>query len=120
MNLHSDSEQGVWERGIEIFKDRIQGRFFDAIEESLDDPNKNGFAVMAIGCLLVETLYQFKEGFSSSPSGLYKLHELLGVQKEKLEKDGKIFAVRHTEDFMRCLDELIRKLEKSATPVAQM
>lgn len=54
------------------------------------------------------------------PYGFYKLHELLGVQKEKLGKDGKIFAVRHTEDFMRCLDELIRKLEKSATPVAQM
>ncbi len=67
LNLRSDSGQKLWEQAIEIFNDRIQGRFFNVIGKLLDDPNKNGFVIMAIDCLLIETFYQFKEGLSSSP-----------------------------------------------------
>ena len=36
-----------------------------------------------------------------SLTGFRKLHELLKVQKEDYAKCGKVFAVRHTEDFIR-------------------
>ena len=49
-----------WKRALEIFDDRIQGRFFEPINTLKGkDINQNGFAVMALDCLLVETLYQF-------------------------------------------------------------
>lgn len=33
-----------------------------------DDVNSNGFTIMALNCLLIETLYQFKEGKDKTPS----------------------------------------------------
>lgn len=54
-----------WETAINIFEDRIlwNGRYFKSIDILLDnnDLDITGFAIMAINCLLVETLYQFKE-----------------------------------------------------------
>lgn len=47
--------------------------------------------------------------------GFRKLHELMNVQKEGFEKSGKVFAVRHTEDFIKRIDEMIEKLEESQT-----
>lgn len=47
--------------------------------------------------------------------GFRKLHELMNVQKEGFEKSGKVFAVRHTEDFIKRIDEMIEKLEESET-----
>ena len=44
--------------------------------------------------------------------GFRKLHELLNVQKGSFEKSGKVFAVRHTEDFIKRIDEIIEKLEE--------
>ena len=50
-----------------------------------------------------------------SLTGFRKLHELLKVQKEDYAKCGKVFAVRHTEDFIEHLAEMIKKLEASQT-----
>ena len=54
-----------WETAINIFEDSIlwNGRYFKSIDILLDnnDLDTTGFAIMAINCLLVETLYQFKE-----------------------------------------------------------
>ncbi|WP_322807273.1 hypothetical protein [Thermanaerothrix sp.] len=60
-----------WETAIQIFEDRIKGRFIDAIEilKNEDDNSKTrrfGFAIMSLICLLIETLAQFYEGESSS------------------------------------------------------
>lgn len=44
--------------------------------------------------------------------GFRKLHELLNVQRGSFEKSGKVFAVRHTEDFIKRIDEIIEKLEE--------
>ena len=45
--------------------------------------------------------------------GFRKLHTLLDMQKEGYAKCGKVFAVRHTEDFIKHLDEMIEKIETS-------
>lgn len=61
-----ETEEG-WQRAITIFEDRIQGRFLKVIEQIEDYPYA-GFAIMALDCLLIETLQQFWEGVDETPS----------------------------------------------------
>lgn len=56
-----------WNKAIEIFKDRINGRYFKQIEALNNNPDISiklfsGFAILSITCLLIETLEQFWEG----------------------------------------------------------
>jgi len=62
-----------WQKAIDIFEDRIRGRFLDVID-IFECRNGAGFAVMALDCLLIETLQQFREGKAETPrnqSGKY-------------------------------------------------
>lgn len=72
LNLELDSPEYDWKRGIDIFSSRLQKRYFDVIYSILNDVNSNGFAIMALECLLIETLYQFREGLSTTPFGKNK------------------------------------------------
>lgn len=73
LNLSAQSSESDWEKAIDIFKDRIQGRYFDQIDLLSCDINANGFAIMALTCLLIEALYQFENG----------LKETKGANREK-------------------------------------
>lgn len=55
-----------------------------------------------------------------SLEGFRAFCEMLNKQKKDLEKNGKTFAVRHTEDFIKCVDEMVKKLEERASTVIQM
>lgn len=55
-----------WQEAIDIFEDRIRGRFLDLIDR-IEGINGAGFAVMALDCLLIETLQQFREGKADTP-----------------------------------------------------
>jgi hypothetical protein len=57
-----------WQKAIEIFEDRIRGRFLDVID-IFECRNGAGFAVLALDCLLIETLQQFREGKAETPRG---------------------------------------------------
>lgn len=64
LNVTTNSDTKTWNKAIDIFVDRIYGRFFAPIETLLNDfdaPEKNGFAIMALNCLLTETMLQFAE-----------------------------------------------------------
>lgn len=61
------SDSPDWSRAVDIFYDRIHGRFLapvEAIENHSDDNIRwfSGFAILAIDCLIIETLYQFYNG----------------------------------------------------------
>jgi hypothetical protein len=56
-----------WRKAIEIFKDRIEGRYFKQIQVLDSNPDReiglySGFAIMSLTCLLMETLEQFWNG----------------------------------------------------------
>lgn len=56
-----------WSKAIEIFKDRIEGRYFKQIEALDTNCDRtiglySGFAIMSIACLLIETIEQFWKG----------------------------------------------------------
>lgn len=58
--LSEDNEQN-WAKAVEIVRDRLSGRFLKFADECLNDPH-SGFVVLAIDCLLAETIEQFKSG----------------------------------------------------------
>lgn len=54
-----------WETAINVFEDRIYGRFLNFIS-MIERKRYAGFAVMALDCLLIETLQQFFDGKDES------------------------------------------------------
>ncbi|MCM0624039.1 hypothetical protein M5J14_05815 [Lysinibacillus sp. OL1_EC] len=66
--LNSDDN---WDTAIEIFQDRIQGRYFNVIDELIqrEELMRDGFIIMALNCLLIETLLQFKNGWDETEGG---------------------------------------------------
>jgi len=59
------STEDGWQRAIDIFEDRIQGRFLNMVD-AIKGKRYAGFAVLALDCLLVETLQQFRMGVPDS------------------------------------------------------
>ena len=55
-----------WRKAVRMLEDRLNARFFDAVD-AIQDQDFSGFAVLALDCLLVETLQQFKEGVAETP-----------------------------------------------------
>lgn len=55
-----------WKKAIEIFIDRIDGRFLRYIRQ-IEFNKYAGFVVMALDCLLIETLQQFYAGVQDTP-----------------------------------------------------
>lgn len=58
--------QDDWDTAVNIFEDRIYGRFLNVIG-TIEKKLFSGFVVMALDCLLCETLEQFYEGIDESP-----------------------------------------------------
>ncbi len=66
MNLSIDSSSEDWNIAIGLFEQRFEERYFKSIEKMLEEPEKNGFAIMALNCLLVDTFYQFENGLDEA------------------------------------------------------
>ena len=66
LNLSINSDEATFRTAIDIFIDRIRSRFLDQIHILAVDCDKNGFAIMALECLLVETFAQFYEGIDDT------------------------------------------------------
>jgi hypothetical protein len=63
LQFHNEED---WNTGIEIFEDRIRGRFLNIIN-AIQDNESAGFAVLALDCLLIEALMQFRTGTEATP-----------------------------------------------------
>jgi hypothetical protein len=72
LNLN-DAESTDWNRAIEIFNARIQSRYLEPIDLLIKADEKRspverryGFSIMAIDCLLIETLQSFRDGLTDT------------------------------------------------------
>jgi hypothetical protein len=70
LNL-DNSNNPDWIVAIDIFYDRIFGRFLSPIEAVENHSDENirrfsGFTILAIDCLIIETLYQFYNGIDET------------------------------------------------------
>ena len=52
-----------WEEAIDVFEKRIRGRFLDVVE-AIKDQTFSGYSVLALDCLLIETLQKFRKGIT--------------------------------------------------------
>ncbi len=82
LNLNLSVNEGDWDTAIQIVYDRFHERYFSTIHYlsydfkenrenrkyiiSVDKVEKNGIAIMALNCLLIDTFYQFEYGLKSS------------------------------------------------------
>lgn len=65
LDLKSEDD---WNLSVDILKDRLETRYLEHIRELL--PRKtSGFVVLALDCVLIETLEQFKRGKRKTPQG---------------------------------------------------
>lgn len=60
-----------WTKMIEIFTDRLEGRFLNPIRLITKDDSGigefAGFSILALDCLIIETLQQFYDGLNKTP-----------------------------------------------------
>ena len=71
LNLTDTSNETDWKEAVEIFEDRYSNRFINPILElatnkKLSIWEYSGFAIMALNCLLIETLNQFYYGVNDT------------------------------------------------------
>jgi hypothetical protein len=64
-------DEDDWKMALDIFEDRLYGRFLNPIHAIERTPN-SGFSVMALDCMLIETLQQFFEGEQKTPRAGHK------------------------------------------------
>jgi hypothetical protein len=66
LDLSKGAKEEDWKTGIDIFEDRMMGRFFIPINE-IKGCRFAGFVIMGVLCLLIETLEQFRKGVEATP-----------------------------------------------------
>ena len=62
-------QEGDWGKMIAIFNDRIEGRFLKPIRLIANDQENgefSGFSILALDCLIIETLNQFYHGIDET------------------------------------------------------
>lgn len=73
LDLRLGSSSDIWSSAVSMFRNRIEGRYLGPAGLLIQlDVNKNGFAAMALNCLLIETFMQFRNGFPQTPEGANK------------------------------------------------
>lgn len=53
-----------WPKAADMIRDRLDGRFLRFASACLEEDKYSGFVVLAIDCLLAETIQQFKDGIT--------------------------------------------------------
>jgi len=84
-----------WHRMIQIFKDRMDFRYFGAINAMIaadehQPTRRYGFVILALDCLLLETLHQFYKGLKKSRGNG---HPVIGAKREIIRgSNGQFFC----------------------------
>jgi len=86
-----------WHRAVDIFQERVRERFLEPINRIENCPYA-GFAVLALDCLLIEMLQQFREGVDRTPSGMSKLFFVKFLTQTSF---GESFDKKMAERFYR-------------------
>ncbi len=67
LHFKINSPPHIWKKAIEIFIDRINSRYFGALDKLMEQKDrlsmlKYGFAIVTIQCSLIDTLAKFRYG----------------------------------------------------------
>jgi hypothetical protein len=108
LNL-DDNDSPDWERAVDIFRLRISSRYLEPIDLLIEkDSNRKiinrryGFSILAIDCLLMETLQAFREGLTDTKGKSKEMFINFLTQREGFKHEfNKNDAVKFYYDF-RC------------------
>lgn len=77
-----DEKSSDWNRAIEIFNERIRSRYLEPGDLLIEEDNKRspverryGFSILAIDCLLIETLQSYREGLTDTKNKSREMFE---------------------------------------------
>jgi hypothetical protein len=104
-----DRNSADWTKAITIFKKRIYGRFIDPVDLLIDTDNlkppherRFGFAIMAIDCLLVETLGAFLLGLEDTKNKSEATFSIFLTTRPLFKKHFTSVAARRFYYDFRC------------------
>lgn len=71
INIDVYNNDENWIKVVDIFRDRIHERYFRIIDDLIvrNSIIEDGFVIMALNCLLIETLLQFRNGWDETKNG---------------------------------------------------
>ena len=90
-----------WQKAVNILEDRLRGRFFDIVEK-IERHEFAGFAVLALDCLLIEILQQFREGMSETPRWEGSNHFVSFLTETSFSSDFNKITAGMFYDQIRC------------------
>jgi hypothetical protein len=105
LHLNTQSSASKWDLAIKILEDRIQGRFLNAIDrlKSTDCEIFGAeFSIMAIACLLIETLQQFYLGVKATPQPNIKAFISFFLTSEHFKEDFRERSAKIFYEDIRC------------------
>lgn len=110
LNLKLDDEKSSdWNRAIEIFVERIASRYLEPVDLLVEEDRKRipierryGFSILAIDCLLIETLQLFRDGLTDTKHKSKEMFKKCLTEREGFRKHfNETQAERFFYDF-RC------------------
>ncbi len=90
------SNETDFKTAINIFQDRMHGRFMQQINLLRKDLTTNGFAIMALECLLIESLGQFVSGKDNN-------RNCSATEYQEFLKDQLGFTAEDAKNFYHCI-----------------
>jgi len=95
LNLEND-QSNDWGKAIDIFKKRIASRYLEPVDMLIKKDNdrsptdrRYGFTILAIDCLLIETLQSFREGLTDTKGKSRDMFVNFLTQRESFRDDFK-------------------------------
>ena len=95
LNLENN-QSNDWDRAVDIFKKRITSRYLEPVDLLIKKDNdrspidrRYGFAIVAIDCLLIETLQSFREGLTDTKGKSKDMFINFLTQRESFRDDFK-------------------------------
>lgn len=92
LNLNQNLENNDWDVAIEYFEKRINERFIEPINRLIEfereikpSERKYGFVILAIDCLLLETIESFYEGITNSTGKSKQLFKKFLTTKDEFK-----------------------------------
>jgi hypothetical protein len=98
-NALTFATEGDWQKGVEIFMDRLTTRYLLHIQRLLRHQT-SGFAVLTLDCALIETLEQFRRGVPETPPGKVKEYFLAFLTGTSFSQD---FTREHAVLFYKVI-----------------
>ena len=104
LNL-DDNNSPNWEIAVKMFKFRISSQYLEAVDLLVKDYNNRnakerryGFSILAIDCLLIETLQSFREGLTDSKGKLKNMFVNFLMRRQNFKEN---FSKEDAEKFYK-------------------